>query len=108
MDLPAHDKLISPEGPTEAFDDSQPRLTEFNEVLKRARSASAPGPNGIPYKVYKNCPKLRHRLFQIIRVVWRKGRMDERWMTSEGIFAPKEENSSEISQFRTISLLNVE
>ena len=68
MDLPAHNKLISPEGPTEAFDDSQPRLTEFNEVLKRARSASAPGPNGIPYKVYKNCPKLRHRLFQIM--VW--------------------------------------
>ena len=34
--------------------------------------------------------------------------MAERRMTSEGIFAPKEDNSTEISQFRTISLLNVE
>ena len=107
-DLPAQEKLISPANPTEAFDESQPRLTEFNDVLKRARAASAPGPNGIPYRVYKNCPKLQHRLFQIIRVVWRKGRMAKCWLTSEGIFAPKEENSSEIGQFRTISLLNVE
>ena len=34
--------------------------------------------------------------------------MSESWLTSEGIFAPKEENSTEINQFRTISLLNVE
>ena len=34
-DLPARDKLISPEGPMEAFDDSQPRLTEFNESSRR-------------------------------------------------------------------------
>ena len=30
------------------------------------------------------------------------------WLSTEGIFAPKEEDSREIGQFRTISLLNVE
>ena len=34
--------------------------------------------------------------------------MADCWLTSEGIFAPKKENSIEITQFRTISFLNVE
>lgn len=31
---------------------------EVKDVVKRVRSASAPGPNGIPYKLYKRCPQV--------------------------------------------------
>ena len=87
-DLPTPDKMISPSDTTKTLDDPQPRMTEFNDVLKRARAASAPDPIGIPYKVCKNCPKLQHRLFKIIKLVLRKGRVVNCWFTSEGIFAP--------------------
>lgn len=68
----------------------------------------APGPNGIPYKVYKNCPKLVKRMWKMFRIIWRRGELAESWRRVEGCFIPKEENSTTISQFRTISLLNVE
>ncbi|XP_069108263.1 uncharacterized protein [Argopecten irradians] len=82
-------------------------MKEVSEVVKKARAASAPGPNGIPYNVCKKCPKLLHRLWKLIKVVWRKGRIPSCWQAAEGCFVPKEENSKGLGQFRTISLLNV-
>ena len=78
------DKFLDPEQPSTPVDDSEPKVNEVRETIKRARAASAPGPNGVPYKVYKS------------------------WMVAEGCFIPKEENSEAIKQFETISLLNVE
>lgn len=34
-------------------------------VVKKARSGSGPGPNGIAYIVYKKFPKLLRKFFQI-------------------------------------------
>ena len=42
--------------PSIPLDEREPTWTEVQEVVKKARSGSAPGPNGIPYKVYKKCP----------------------------------------------------
>ena len=81
---------------------------EINEVVKKARSCSAPCPSGIPYKVYKKCPKLLRRLWSLLRTVWRKGTVPSCWQSAEGCLAPKEKNSKTINQFRTISLLSVE
>ena len=94
--------------PTTQFDVSEPKLSEIRDVVKKARSSSAPGPNGIPYKVYKMCPLLTRRLWRLIKVIWRKEKVPEEWQKAEGIFTPKEKDSKDISQFRTISLLNVE
>ena len=74
----------------------------------KARSCSAPGPSGIPYKVYKKCPNFLRRLWQLLKVVWRKGTVPDCWKQAEGCFVPKEKDSKTIKQFRTISLLNVE
>lgn len=46
-------------------------------------------------------------LWQIFRVIWRKGTIPECWKEAGGCFVPKEKRSETISQFRTISLLNV-
>ncbi|VDI44671.1 Hypothetical predicted protein [Mytilus galloprovincialis] len=77
-------------------------------TLKNARAASAPGPNGIPYRVYKNCPNLAKQLWRLIKVIWRRYRLPDEWLKSDGCFIPKKEDSKELKQFRTISLLNVE
>ncbi|XP_060589960.1 uncharacterized protein LOC132745155 [Ruditapes philippinarum] len=86
----------------------EPTWKEINDVVKKARSCSAPGPSGIPYKVYKKCPKLLRTLWSLLRVVWRKGSIPNCWQTAEGCLVPKEKNSKNITQFRTISLLSVE
>ncbi|VDI73474.1 Hypothetical predicted protein [Mytilus galloprovincialis] len=81
------------------------RKAEVISTLKKARAASAPGPNGIPYRVYKNCPNLAKQLWRLIKVIWRRYRLPDEWLKSDGCFIPQEEDSK---QFRTISLLNVE
>ena len=58
QDLGDSDTLLTPEKPETGFDDAEPRLQEVKDTIRKTRAGSAPGPNGIPYKVYKNCPKL--------------------------------------------------
>lgn len=56
------DILVDPPPPNKDFDTREPLLKEVQEVVKKARASSAPGPSGVPYKVYKNCPLLLKRL----------------------------------------------
>lgn len=100
--------LINPPAPTTDFNTKVPSWKEIQTVVKAARTSSAPGPNGVPYLVYKRCPKLLHRLWKILRVIWRRGKVAQQWRSAEGVWVPKEEKSTIIEQFRTISLLNVE
>ncbi|CAC5421779.1 unnamed protein product [Mytilus coruscus] len=108
-DLEECEKLATPEEPKEQFDESELKFKEVQDVLKKARAASAQGSNGIQYRVYKNCSKLTRRLWKLLRVVWRRRRkMIDAWYKAEGCFIPKEENSGKVAQFRIISLLNIE
>ena len=101
-------KSINLDLPDWDFDESEPHLKEVQDIVKKTRASSAPGPNGIPYKVYKQCPLLTRRLWKLLRVVWRRGKVADSWFEAEGCFIPKEENAGKLGQFRTISLLNVE
>ena len=85
-----------------------PTLKEVKDVIKKARAASAPGSNGITYKVYKNCPRLTVMLWKIIQKVWKRGEIVASWKQAEGCFIPKKDEATTVDQFRTISLLNVE
>ena len=107
-DLGDYEKLIEPDEPEYPFDGAEPKLREVTDVIRKARAGSSQGPNGIPYKVYKNCPRLTKRLWKHLRVIWRRGRLADSWHQAEGCFIPKEENSETLKQFRTISLLNIE
>ena len=102
------ERLTKPAEPTIAFKEEEPTWQEVNSFLKKARGKSAPGPNGIQYNVYKHCERLRKRLWKLLAVAWRKNFLADDWLVAEGCFIPKEENSTGIKQFRTISLLNVE
>lgn len=99
----AHPKINrTAETPEEELDTSEPTWREVQDIVQKVRSASAPGPIGIPYKVYKRCPMLLRRLWKLLRRIWTKGIIPASWKRAEGCFVPKEMDSSDISQFRTI------
>ena len=100
--------LIEYSDPKFVFEVSQPNLNEFQRVLKKARTKSAPGPNGIPYKLYKKCPEVARLMFNYIRGLWKKNKIPETWRKAEGVLIPKEDKATKIDRYRTISLLNVE
>ncbi len=97
-----------PAPPAFLFDAALPKLSEVADVVRRARAASAPGPNGIPYKLYKYCPGLLRHLWNLLRVAWKNQVIPSDWQRAVTVFIPKEQNSTTISQFRSIALLNVE
>ncbi|KAL4008901.1 hypothetical protein ACER0C_002753 [Sarotherodon galilaeus] len=108
QDLGPNEALINPAPPSVEFKLTEPSLKEVCEVIKAARSASSPGPSGVPYLVYKCCPELRRHLWKILKVIWRRGRVADQWRCAEGVWIPKEEDLRNINQFRSISLLSVE
>ena len=107
-DLEMNTSLITPTPPSTNFDLKEPTWIEIQAVMKKARSGSAPGPNGVPYIVYKRCPQLLRFLLKLLRIMWRRGKVVGQWKYSQGIWIPKEEGAKKINQFRCISLLNVE
>ena len=94
--------------PDTSFDDGPPSYRQFLTKLKRTRSKSSPGPNGVPYLVYKRCPGVSKQLWSYLRELWRRNTMSDTWREAEGVFIPKEEGAKTVDKFRTISLLNVE
>ena len=90
------------------FNDDPPVYREFAKKLRKARSKSAPGPNGVPYLVYKRCPGVAKLLHGYLRLLWKRNIISDCWREAEGIFIPKEEGARTVDKFRTISLLNVE
>ena len=82
----------------------------FFAILATRRNASAPGLNGIPYKVYKKCPKTSKFLFKIFQACFKRCQIPIQWRSAQEIFIPKVSTPSntKISDFRPIALLNVE
>ena len=94
--------------PRAKFDEAEPLWKEIKDIVRKARAGSAPGPNGVSYRILKKCEGVLRILWNLLRLAWRKRVVSDQWTISEGVFIPKEENAKEISQFRPISLLNVE
>ena len=94
--------------PVVPFSMKEPSLGEIRQIVKKARSASAPGPNGVPYKVYKYCPQILRVLWSNLRGVWRSGKIPKTWRKAEGCLIPKEDGAQQIDKYRTISFLNCE
>lgn len=77
--LPENCGFDSINPPTCPLSTELPSWIEVQEVVKHARSSSARGPSGIPYKVYKKCPKLLRRLWKLMRVIWSKETVPASW-----------------------------
>ena len=46
------------------MDDGPPRWKEVQEVVRCAKAASASGPNGVAYRVYKRAPDVLKYLWE--------------------------------------------
>lgn len=58
LELNENPEVGTADHPSIVFNANEPTWKEIQEVVKKARAASAPGPSGIPYRVYKKCPKI--------------------------------------------------
>ena len=106
--LPINEHLMEFPEPEIPLKDEPPTLREFNQKLRKTRSKSSPGPNGVPYLVYKRCPEIAKLMYSYLRGLWIRNQVSDSWKEAEGVLIPKEEGATDISKFRTISLLNVE
>ena len=95
-----------PPKPTTQFNTKPPSLSELNAYLLKRRNASAPGTNRIPYLVWKKCPKTTGLLHEVICNIWRTASIPTDWKVGETILISKEENTSDPSCFRPITLKN--
>ena len=50
--------MAEPKDPEVFFDMTEPKLKEVNNIIRKARAKSPPGPNQVPYLVNKNGPLL--------------------------------------------------
>ena len=106
-EIPYMQGLKRPPPPGVKFNMGDITVEEVSNFVRKARAKSAPGRDGISYKAFKYCPKLRKSLAYRLGALWEKPDLLEEWCTAEGVYLPKEENASEIGQFRPISLLSV-
>lgn len=88
-----------PTAPSTEFEIVPPKLSEVNDVVRRASSSSAPGPNGIPYNLYKRCPQVLKELWKLMRVIWKQQSVPTEWRRAVAILIPKEQDLSTIDQF---------
>ncbi|GFO37480.1 polyprotein [Plakobranchus ocellatus] len=91
--------LVRPAAPGEKFDSKPPSLQEVIAVVNKARAKSAPGPNRVPYLLYKRCPNVLKTLHKILRSAWKNIKISKEWMTAEGVYIPKEQDSKEYTSF---------
>ena len=94
--------------PTVMFDDNGIKLKEVLDIVHMARAGSAPGLNGISYKLYKSCPRVLRKLTVLLQQAWKKAIVPQKLCLADGIWIPKEMQSKGMTNFRPISLLNVE
>ena len=59
------------------------------DIVKKARSGSVPGPNGVHYKVYKKFLTVLKYLWGLLKVVWKKEKCTIMLAASIGLFYPK-------------------
>ena len=106
--IPPLRDLPKSQDPTVMFDDSVIKLKEVRDFVHKNRPGSAPGMNGISYKLYKNCPRVLKKLTVLLQQAWKKGIVPRELCLADGIWISKEMQSRGITNFRPISLLNVE
>ena len=97
--------------PEKCFDSSKLTMSKLDRVSKRKRNGSKPGPNQVPYKVYKKCSKLKAYLLKLMLQVISEKQVPLKWRIADGLFIPKvdEPKVDQIrSDYRQIALTNVE
>jgi hypothetical protein len=97
--------LDVPTPPTSNITSGVPPVDRFESYIMSRRNKSSPGPDGIPFVVYKKCPQVRQRLICLLRQLWKSGRIpfaDKRAIK----FLVAKSSSTNVEDFRDITLFN--
>jgi len=96
------------EDPEVPFNMKDVSKKEYMDVIRKARSKSAPGNNGIPYLVYKRCPGISENMWILCRLAFKTADYPDNCRFFEGVYIPKVEGDFGPSTGRPISLGNVQ
>ena len=88
------------------FECTVPTYEDFEKKIKSRRNGSSPGPNGVPYVVYKRCERVRRLLYECLSKLWLKGNVPLQWRIGESILIPKTEDLGDPGKFRNITMTN--
>jgi len=55
---------------------------EVEQAVRKVRASSSPGPNGVPYRVYKSASGV---LWKLIKVAWEKQVVPRAWRRAGGV-----------------------
>ena len=100
------DFIKIPLDPKRKFDTSTPTDEEIFGYIRSRRNGSAPGPDGIPFIVYKKCKRIRYILSKWIRTVFHTLTIPETERVAFKILIPKTSSSTSLCDFRDLTLFN--
>ena len=82
--------IVRSASPGVAFDMSNLKVKEVREVVRKVGAKSAPGMNGLSYKLYKNCPLVLGELTVLLQRAWKEVLVTQDWCLADGIQIPEE------------------
>ena len=104
----AHNDLPRPQLPKHKFINVFPDFLGFSKFIHKKSNKAAPGVNGIPYILYKNCTSIRKLLWKLLKFAWNNSVVPVSWKRAWIKLLSKSEDTSHPSLMRPISVLNVE
>ena len=82
-------------------------MSELRRLLKKKSNQCAPGPDGIPYTVYKHSESLQRALVTLFNDVVRTGRVPPSWSVASIVLIPKSGGvTDDVKELRPIALTN--
>ena len=99
--------LKRPAYPFCPFKTNPPTKEEISVLLKGKRNGSAPGPNGIPYLVYKKVPFLLCQLSLILQEMWPSFDLPQSRFGVTGLIH-KNGSDEEVSNYRPVTMTNTD
>jgi Reverse transcriptase (RNA-dependent DNA polymerase). len=100
--------LPRPAQPLNPFDTSFVSFDEFSRICYKKSNGSAPGPNGIPYLLYKCCGQVRQLLWSLLKRVWDERVIPKAFQLGRVRLLAKSDDTSHPKLMRPISILNAE
>ena len=84
--------LVWPAVPNVRFDIKKPTREETRRIVSKSKNKSIPGPIGIPFLLYKKCPKVLNWLYANLKQALKNFHISNQWMIADGVYIPKEKN----------------
>ena len=97
--------LSDPKPPHRPLEREPPTDDEISQYVMSRRNKSAPGPDGIPYIVFKKCKAIRYILCILVRKVFFQYNVPKSDCIAMKILTPKG-SSRKLEEFRDLTLFN--